>query len=58
MQESEFTQDDFVLESAEDPVAQVRELIYDTKVEGSINFFQFNVDDMLYFREVSLLKII
>jgi hypothetical protein len=54
----EFTQYDFVLESKTDTVNEVKGLISNNKLEGHINFFQFLVDDMLFFAPVDIPRIL
>ena len=54
LRENEYPHYDFVLESKDNTVDQVTQLIANTRIENAINFFQFLVDDMLFFRKVNI----
>ena len=45
-------------ESKTNTVEEVTKLICETKLEGYTNFFQFLVDDMLFFRDVNIGEIL
>lgn len=47
-----------MLENREKNLQQITELITDTKIEGAVNSFQFNVDDMIFFNHVNLQEIL
>lgn len=49
---------EFVLEAKENTVEQIKQLITNTRLANSINFFQFLVDDMLFFRNVEIIDIL
>ena len=50
LKDDEYPHYDFVLESKTDTVNEVTKLICETKIQGCLNFFQFLVDDMLFFK--------
>ena len=54
----EFPHHKFVLEDRPNNLEQLRHLIIDTRLEGAHNYFQFNVDDMLFFRKLDLSAVI
>ena len=47
-----------MLESKTNTVNEVTKLICETKIEGCLNFFQFLVDDMLFFKQVDIPRIL
>jgi hypothetical protein len=58
LKDVEYPHYDFVYESRDNTVNEVTKLISETKIEGYLNFFQFLVDDMLFFREVNIPEIL
>lgn len=47
-----------MLEDRANNLEQLKHLISATRVEGAHNYFQFNVDDMLFYRQVDLSAVI
>jgi hypothetical protein len=58
LKDDEYPHYDFVLESKSNTVDEVTKLICETKIEGYLNFFQFLVDDMLFFKQVDIPRIL
>ncbi len=54
LRDKEYPHYDFVLESKVDTVNEITKLICETKLEGYLNYFQFLVDDMLFFKQVDI----
>jgi hypothetical protein len=58
LRDNQFPHYDFILESKTNTLEEVKNLISNTRLDNAVNFFQFLVDDMLFFSDLTIFDIL